>query len=152
MHVQPVVNAVQASLAGQSGLAAGDPAVEAAVNHLAEALAPALRVAALELAQQAAAEVAAQLPEHTIDVVLVDGDPTLRVTESKAAEEKPAANEEFDARITLRLPPSLKQLIEDAAGTKGESVNGWVVDALANRAATSRRPGPGKAYTQGFDL
>ena len=38
--------------------------------------------------------------------------------------------EEFDARITLRLPPSLKEAVEQAAGTQGASVNAWVVDAI----------------------
>ena len=149
MHVQPVLNSLQAALAGQAGLATGDPSVEAATTHLVEALGPALRLAAMELAQQAAAEVGAQLPDHTIEIVLVDGDPSLRVTESKATEER-AASEDFDARITLRLPPSLKELIEDAAGSKGDSVNGWVVDALAHRAAKNKTRG--KTHTQSFDL
>jgi hypothetical protein len=150
MHVQPVLNALHAALSGQSGLAAGDASVEAALSHLVDALGPAMQVAALDLAQQAAAEVGAQLPDHAIEVVLVDGDPTLRVTEAKPAQERPAS-EEFDARITLRLPPSLKELIEDAAVTRGESVNGWVVDALTNRAAKARARRGGK-YTESFDL
>jgi len=150
VHVQPVINAVQAALASQTGLASGDPSVEAAMTHLADALGPALRVAALELAQQAAAEVGAQLSDHAIDVVLVDGDPTLRVTEARPAQER-ASSEDFDARITLRLPPSLKELIEDAAGGRGESVNGWVVDVLSNRAARAKSR-PGTKYTQSFDL
>ena len=149
MHVQPILNSLQAALAGQAGLASGDPSVEAAMAHLAEALGPALRVAALDLAQQAAAEVGAQLAEQTVEVVLVDGDPTLRLSDAKPSQER-APSEEFDARITLRLPPSLKELIEDAAVTKGESVNGWVVDALANRAAKSK--GRGAKFTQSFDL
>jgi hypothetical protein len=150
VHVRPVINSLQAALAGQAGLASGDPSVEAAVAHLAEAIDPALRLAALELAQQAAAEIGAQLPDHTIEVVLAEGDPTLRVTESKPADDR-TASEEFDARITLRLPPSLKQLIEDTAGGRGESVNGWVVDVLSSRAAKARSRA-GTTYTQSFDL
>ena len=58
--------------------------------------------------------------------------------------------EEFDARITLRLPPSLKRLIEDSASVDGDSVNAWVVDALSKRA---KRSVPGdKRVTQAFDL
>ena len=150
MHVQPVLNSLQATLAGHAALASGDPAVEAATAHLVEALAPALRVAALDLAQQAAAELAAQLPDHSVDVLLVEGDPTLRVGEATPTGERPTS-EDFDARITLRLPPSLKELIEDAAGNHGESVNGWVVDVLSNRAARSKSR-PGAKHTQSFDL
>ena len=149
MHVQPVINSLQAALLSNSALAAADPSVEAAINQLVEAIGPALRLAAMDLAQQAAAEVSAQLPDHSVDVVISDGDPSLRVSDARASSERPPS-EEFDARITLRLPPTLKQLIEDAAGDNGDSVNGWVVDALSKRA---RRSGvPGSKVTQSFDL
>jgi predicted HicB family RNase H-like nuclease len=39
-------------------------------------------------------------------------------------------DEAFSARITLRLPESLKQRIESAAGREGASVNTWLVQAL----------------------
>jgi hypothetical protein len=149
MHVQPVINSLQAALLNHSALAAADPSVEAAINQLVEAIGPALRLAAMDLAQQAAAEVSAQLADHSVDVVMSDGDPSLRVSDARTPSEKPSA-EEFDARITLRLPPTLKQWIEDAAGDDGESINGWVVDALSKRA---RRGGvPGSKVTQSFDL
>jgi uncharacterized protein (DUF1778 family) len=150
MHVEPVLNSLTAALLSNSGVAAADPTVEAAVSQLIDSLGPALRVAAMELAEQAASEVRAQLPEHTVDVVLSDGDPSLRVTDHQTAATDRPASEEFDARISLRLPPSLKELIEDAANTTGESVNAWVVEALGKRA---RRVRPGsRNVTQGFDL
>ena len=40
MQVQPIINAVQAALAGQGSLAGGDVAVEEAIDHLVSALAP----------------------------------------------------------------------------------------------------------------
>lgn len=150
MQVRPIVNALQATLVNQAALAAADPAVEAAVGQLVEALGPALQSAAMELAEQAAAEVRAQLPDQTVDVVLSDGDPSLRIGEPlRAAERRPSA-EDLDARITLRLTPTLKQLIEDAAQNAGDSVNSWVMDALGKRATHQRRSG--KHYDQGFDL
>ena len=57
--------------------------------------------------------------------------------------------EDLDARITLRLPPTLKQLIEDAAQTNGDSVNSWVIDTLGKRA---NQRGRGKHYNESFDL
>lgn len=149
MQVRPVINTLQATLVSQAALAANDPAIEAAVNQLVDALAPALQAAALELAEQAAAEVRAQLPEQTVDVVLSDGDPTLRIGDAPATGDRRGSNEELDARITLRLPPTLKQLIEDAAQNTGDSVNSWVVDALGKRA---RQRGVGKQYNESFDL
>jgi hypothetical protein len=150
MQVQPVINAVQAALAGQGSLAGGDVAVEEAIDHLVAALAPAIRQAAMELAEQAAYEVRAQLPDRTVDLVLVDGDPSLRIAEAAMpAESTPA--EDLDARITLRIPPSLKSLIEDAANTAGASVNTWVLEALSRRA---RKPDAGHGFrmTHSFDL
>ena len=150
MQIEPVINEVREALLGQAALASGDPAVEAAIGHLAAALEPALRHAVLGLAQQAAAEIGAQLADRRVDVVLLDGDPTLRIAD---APRRPAAAEpaeDLDARITLRLPPSLKRLVEDAATIDGDSVNAWVVDALSRRA---RRPhGRGQRVTEAFDL
>ncbi|MBI4885349.1 MAG: DUF1778 domain-containing protein [Actinobacteria bacterium] len=149
MHVQPVLNGLRASLANQGALAGGDPAVDAAVGALIDALGPALQLAAFELAQQAATELGAQLPDRTVEVVVVDGDPALRITEvASGAPDTP--DEDFDARITLRLPPSLKSLIENSATVDGDSVNAWVVDALAKRAR--RGSGRARQMTDSFDL
>jgi hypothetical protein len=148
MQIRPVINAVEASLLSQATVASNDPAIDAAVNQLIAALGPALQVAAMEIAEQAAVEVRAQLPDHTVDVVLSDGDPALRIGDApRAAEQRPA--QDLDARITLRLPPNLKQLIEDAAQNNGDSVNSWVIDALGKRA---RQRGHGKHYNESFDL
>jgi predicted HicB family RNase H-like nuclease len=46
-------------------------------------------------------------------------------------------DEAFSARITLRLPESLKQRIESAAAREGASVNTWLVQAL-QRSVESR--------------
>ncbi len=150
MLIQPIITSLQTALTDQGSLTASDPAVEAAVALLVAALGPALRVAALDIAEQAAGEVRAQLPEHTVDIVLTDGDPTVRITEAPASGSARPSAEDLDARITLRLTPSLKQLIEDSAQNAGDSVNAWVVEALGKR-ARSRRVGD-KRYTESFDL
>jgi hypothetical protein len=148
MHLQPIITSVRATLAGHANLAGDDAAVEAAVQQLVDALDPALRLAAMELAQQAAVEVSAQLSDRTVEVLISNGDPELRVVEVRAS--AAAADEEFDARITLRLPPSLKRVIEDSATIDGESVNAWVVDALSRRA--KRNEPKGRRVTDAFDL
>jgi len=150
MQVQPIINAVQAALAAQGSLAGGDVAVEEAIDHLVSALGPAIRQAAMDLAEQAAWEVRAQLPDRTVDLVLSDGDPSLRIAEA-AEPTEPTSAEELDARITLRVAPSLKTLIEDAAEAAGASVNSWVLDALSRR--TRKLPqGHGFRTTHSFDL
>jgi hypothetical protein len=149
MHLQPIITNVAATLAGHANLAGDDSAVEAAVQQLIEALDPALRLAALDLAQQAATEVGAQLSDRTVEVVISNGDPELRVVEVRGDRSTPT-DEEFDARITLRLPPTLKRVIEDSATFDGESVNAWVVDALSKRA--KRNDPKGTRVTESFDL
>jgi hypothetical protein len=150
MQIQPIINSVQAALAGQGSLAGGDVAVEEALDHLVAALSPAIRQAAMDLAEQAACEVRAQLPDRTVDLVLVDGDPSLRIAEAAIPTES-APTEDLDARITLRIPPSLKSLIENAADTSGASVNSWVLDAVSRRA---RKPDAAHGFrmTHSFDL
>jgi hypothetical protein len=140
MQVEPLITKIEAAVSTQLAVAGADPAVEAAAAQLVAALRPALGQAALELAEQAAAEVSGQLSDRKVEVTLSEGDPTLRVIEQGSGEE-PASDEEFDARITLRLPPSLKGLVEEAAGSAGDSVNTWVVRALASKAGRTGRSG-----------
>lgn len=148
MQIEPVLAALRAQLAGQVALGGGDHQVEAAAAHLADTLEPALRAAVLDLAQQAAVEIGAQLPDHRVAVVLSGPDVELRVDEE--APPQSSTEEELDARITLRLPPSLKQNIERFANTAGESVNSWVVEALNKRAHRSGISG--QQLTEEFDL
>jgi hypothetical protein len=149
MHLTPVLTALEAAVSTQLAVAGGDSTMEAAAAQLLAALEPALRQVALELAQQAAEEVGAQLGDRTVDVLIVDGEPQLRV--SQTSDVDPAALEEdFDARITLRLPPSLKGLVESAADQTGDSVNTWVVKTLTSGARKSTRVG--RVVRGSFDL
>ena len=149
MHLEPIINTVRVALRGHGALAGDDPAVEAAIGHLAEALDPTLRLAAMEMAQQAAAEIGAQLPDRKVEVLINGGDPELRVVAAPTDRTDPV-DEDFGARITLRLPPTLKRLIEDSATGDGESVNAWVVDGLSRLARRSEHKG--KRVTESFDL
>jgi hypothetical protein len=130
----------EAAVTNQVALAGGDPAVEGAARALREALRPAARQLALELIEQVAAEVDAQLPYRRVEVVLRGGEPTLEVRSGEESESRPAA-EEYEARITLRLPPSLKTTIEEAARTVGESVNTYLVRELSRSTARPERLG-----------
>ena len=124
----------EAALTNQVALAGGDPAVEAAARALRDALRPAARQLALELIEQAAAEVDAQLPYQKVEVVLRGGEPALEVRAGGEGERQ-VAGEEYEARITLRLPPSLKSAIEEAARSAGESVNSYLVRDLSRLTA-----------------
>jgi uncharacterized protein (DUF1778 family) len=146
MRLDPILAEVEAAIQAQLRLA--DPSVSEAATDFLEAFRPAMRTGLTRAAEYAAAEVGAQLGDRRVDVRLSDGEPELVVT--AATSDLPPPNpEDSEARITLRLPGSLKTVIEDAASTSGESVNGWVVDALRSGA---RRSGRGTHVTESFEL
>lgn len=147
MQIDPLLTKVRAGLDEQLALTGLDETVESAAVALARVLEPVLRECAFDLAAQAAAEVSAQLDGRQVDVVLVDGDPTLRVGEPERG--TVAAGEDYEARLTLRLPPSLKQIVEEAAASAGDSVNSWVVETLGSRAG---RPAGRRHVSGSFDL
>lgn len=139
MDVTTVTTELEALVRQQLELMSGDEAVERATQVLLLSLEPAMQRVALRLAEQAATEVAAQLPDSTVDVVVTDGDPTLVIRSTGDAEPTYTA-EDLGARLTLRLPAMLKDQIEQAAGDAGDSINGYVVKALS-RSSGRRRTG-----------
>lgn len=149
MQTSAVLHNLEASIEAQLALAgSSDSGVETVGRALLAALRPAIREAAFELANQAAEEVRAQLPGHRVDLNLNEGEPTLRITAEDTTVQGPA--EDFDARITLRLPPSIKDVIERAASDSGDSVNTWVVKTLAGRAHGNRSSR--RRISETFDL
>ncbi len=150
MYLEGLIEEIEGAVRSQVALAGSDPAVESATNIVLMAMRPALRQAAFAMAEQAALEVTAQLPAHEVTVVLADGEPTMRVSETAGSDRLPGEDEDLSARITLRLPPSVKSLVEEAAGGTGASVNQWVVDALSKGARSMR--GRGKSETGTIDL
>ncbi|MBA2337830.1 MAG: hypothetical protein H0V96_08760 [Acidimicrobiia bacterium] len=136
METKSIVSGIEAALADQLALAGGDPVVVAAGEALVAALRPALRRAMMDVAEQAALEIDAQLPDHQVEVVLRDGDPTMVVrTETSAVS---FTTEDLDARLTLRLPPQLKSELEQAARSVGDSINGYVIRSLVGKASTGK--------------
>ena len=126
---------LEAAIDQQLLLAGGDEAVVSAGEVVLGALRPAVSALALDLCQQAAAEVGAQLPHHTVEVLMRDGEPSLQVRELDAPTHAPDPDE-LEARLTLRRPENLKRLVEDEASASGDSINSWVVRTLASRART----------------
>jgi len=136
MDTTSVISEVEAALAAQLQLGGSDPAVAVAGEALFTALGPALRQGAMELAGQAVAEVAAQLPELTVELVVAAGEPTIVVRQSEMAAS--FATDELEARMTVRLPQALKEQLEAAAGSAGDSINTHVVKSLASQGSKQR--------------
>ncbi len=150
MNLDALTTSVESALEAQLRFAS-DGSVAEAGQALITALGPALRDAGMQLARQAADEVGAQLPDHEVEVVLDGDDPSLRVTRTEA-EAQDVDPSDLDARITLRLPTNLKQIIEEAADLGGDSVNTYVVKTLSGSAKTKADRKSGNTLKGRFDL
>ncbi|HEY0417553.1 MAG TPA: toxin-antitoxin system HicB family antitoxin [Gaiellaceae bacterium] len=114
----------------------GDERSAQVAQRLSEALASNLRLKLFDLLSQAAVEVSGKLPSGHVEVRLAGQEPELVFVD--APEDTSAVtSEELSARISLRLPESLKASVEKAADREGISVNAWLVRAIA-RASESR--------------
>jgi len=139
MDTSIAMNRLEAAIERHVLVAGGDTEMEAMADTLLSTLEPAVHQIALDLAEQAAAEVSAQLASHEIDVVLSEGEPVLRAR--LLGDDGEVSAESMDARITLRLPPTLKERVEVAADDVGESVNSWLVKTLTAQAQERSRRG-----------
>ena len=148
MDITPYVDHLRRDLlAAAEG--AGDE-LRSAAERLGFALDPAARLALMEAISQACAEITAEMPAGGVDVRLdgrelafvVDaGGPVAPVAPTPPVPPAPPTPpEDLDdgstARITLRLPESVKGKAEDAAAAAGQSLNTWLVNVV--RAATRR--------------
>jgi len=144
MQMAPHVQAIQGDLAAAAAL--GDEASTRAAQRLSQALESSLHLRILDLLTEVAADLSRQLSTGRVDVRLAGRDPELVVVEEEHEPPEPAAgtfgfagDEIETARITLRLPESLKLQAEGAAAREGVSTNTWLVRAVA-QALEPRRP------------
>lgn len=137
MNTEAIAAKLEDQLASQGRLAGDDPVVEQVVDALVGSMGPAIRQAALEIAEQAAAEMGAQLATGKVDVVLSDGEPTLVLRSEET--EQAFSTEDLGARMTVRLPANLKIALEEAADESGDSMNSFVIKTLASGTSRSRK-------------
>jgi predicted HicB family RNase H-like nuclease len=143
MQIDGYVQALREDLASVAAL--GDESTQRAAQLLAVALESAVGRRLLEALTEATLELSTQLEGARVEVRLAAGEPQLVVVAED--ERAPAgADEDYSARITLRLPESLKSRIEAAASREGVSVNTWIVHQLL-RGAEPRRQGAGRRLT-----
>jgi predicted HicB family RNase H-like nuclease len=110
----------------------GDERSSQIAQRLGEALATNLRLKLFDLLSQAAVELSSKLPSGHVEVRLAGQEPELVFVDTPA-DSGGVGNEELSARISLRLPESLKSSVERAADREGISVNAWLVRAIARQ-------------------
>ena len=150
MDITPYVDHLRRDLVAAASGAGED--LRNAAERLSFALDPAARLALMEAISQACSEITAEMPSGGVDVRLdgrdlafvVDATPAVPLApQPPVPPVAPVAPVPEDveeggmARITLRLPESVKAKAEEAAADAGASLNTWLVNVI--RAAT--RPG-----------
>ncbi len=129
MELGPHIEALRGEIQRLASL--GDEEAAAAAARLNDALGPSLSLRLLGLLSEAALEVSSQLPAGHVELRLAGQEPSLVYVGEEAPAQPAAADDGLTARITLRLPDSLKSSLEAAASQEGVSLNTWIVKALA---------------------
>jgi hypothetical protein len=129
MELEPHIEALRGEIQRLASL--GDEQAAAAAARLSDALGPTLSLRLLGLLSEAALEVSSQLPAGHVELRLAGQEPSLVYVADEAPAQPAAADDGLTARITLRLPDSLKSSLEAAASQEGVSLNTWIVKALA---------------------
>ena len=129
MQLEPHIDALRGEIQRLASL--GDEQAAAAAARLSDALGPTLSLRLLGLLSEAALEVSSQLPAGHVELRLAGQEPSLVYVADEAPAQPAAAEDGLTARITLRLPDSLKSSLEAAASQEGVSLNTWIVKALA---------------------
>jgi predicted HicB family RNase H-like nuclease len=145
MQTAQFIESLQADLRELAQLG-GEELVQA-VHRLEGAIKQAATLRLIEALTQIALEVSSQLPNGHLDVRVAGQDPELvYVEEQREDTQAQSAEDGLNARITLRLPESLKTAVEREADQEGSSVNTWLVRAI-QRAVSSGGPGRGSVRT-----
>jgi len=142
MDITQFVEALRRDLT-QAAEAGGDE-IRAAADRLALALDPAVRLTLMDALSQAASEITNELHGTSVEVRLKGREPIFVVIGAGAERPTPPSppgppappepddldgEDEAVARITLRLPESLKVRAEELANGRGQSLNTWLVNA-----------------------
>jgi hypothetical protein len=147
MNVAAFVEALQRDLEAVAGM--GDETVSQAARRIAAALEPSVRLRLQELLGEAAVELTSQLPDGRVEVRVTAGDPELVYVEEPGPRAAHAGDDPLSARVTLRLPETLKAIIEAAAHDAGVSANTWLLQQIS-RSTNPKRRSPGGRRMTGF--
>jgi len=152
MELSPYIESVRAGVVNASSLA--DEQTQHVAQRLGTAIESSTRLALIQALSDAAGSISAELapssvelrmvgqdPEFVVSLQTGEAEPTLLMPEPESASEETAeAEDEPVARITLRLPQSVKARVDEVASSEGISTNAWliraVMDALSERSGS----------------
>jgi hypothetical protein len=161
MDLSPYVESVRTGVANASSLA--DEHTQRVAERLGTAIESSTRLALIQALSDAAGSISAELAPSSVELRMVGQDPEF-VVSVQTAEAEPTllmpgprdeaptdsltsdADDEPVARITLRLPQSVKTRVDEMASSEGISTNAWLIRAVMD--ALSDRSGPGPEWPQ----
>jgi HicB family len=153
----PFVAGIRRDLAAAADLAGPDAGPIA--DRLIATVDTAVRLALLSALSAAAEELTAELAPGAVEVRLRGLDPEFVVTAPpepppEVPETEPLEDDDDSgtARMTLRLPESLKARVEAAAARERVSVNAWLVRALSAAVAAVAAGSSGRTRRNPFGL
>lgn len=130
------------------GAAAGDePSAIALAERFGQILSTSLRLRLLDVLGEAALELSDQLTDGHVEVRLSGRDVQLVHVPNALQGSSTPPDESGTARVTLRLPESVKTRIEGAAESQGVSTNSWLVGAAKQSLDRSGRRPAGNRVT-----
>jgi hypothetical protein len=148
MQLDAYVEALREDLARVA--AVGDESTARAADLLAVALEASFGRRLQEALSEAALELSGQLDDGSVEVRIAGSDPELVYVREPGAPVADTRDTDSSARISLRLPESLKTRVEGAAGAGGISVNSWLVQALTRALEPRASAGGGRRRLTGY--
>jgi hypothetical protein len=163
MDLSPYIESVRTGVTNASSLA--DEQTQHVAERLGTAIESSTRLALIQALSDAAGTISAELapssvelrmvgtdPEFVVTVQSGEAEPTLLMPQSEVGSAEAGepsnteAEEEPVARITLRLPQSVKAKVDEMASSEGISTNAWLIRAVMD--ALSERSGSGAEWRQ----
>ena len=151
MDLSPYLESVRHGVANAAALA--DDATQQVAHRLGTAIESSTRLALIQALSDAAGTISAELapasvevrmagqdPEFVVSVPSGSAEPTMLVPpDEQPPPEEPELDEEPLARISLRLPNSVKTRVDEMADQDGISTNAWLIRAVMDALAERRR-------------
>jgi hypothetical protein len=161
MDLNPYLDSVRQGVAQAAALA--DEHTQGVAHRLGSAIESSTRLALIQALSDAAGAISAELAPTSVDLRMTGHDPEFVVNVAPPGEQPmllvPAAeapvgteregtgagdadagdDEESVARISLRLPSSVKQRVDEMADRDGISTNAWLIRAVVDALPDSRR-------------
>ena len=151
MDLNPYLDSVRQGVTNAAALA--DDTTQQVAHRLGTAIESATRLALIQALSDAAGTISAELaptsvevrmsgqdPDFVVSVPPTQTEPTLLLPPSEEpVDDEAALDEEPLARISLRLPNSVKLRVDEMADADGVSTNAWLIRAVVDALAERRR-------------